>query len=1130
MPTLKIRLFGSPQITHGDALITIPSLKANALLYFLITSAQPHTRDKLATMFWGDTIEKQAKASLRNTLYELRRVLSSADDSGLAYILADSNTLAFNLDSDFWLDVREFEAKVKPLHTPTEGQTSPDDSLIKSLREAVALYRGDFLEGFSLKDSYEFDDWSFFERDRLQREYMRALRALSQYHDERGEYDQAIAYAARILILDNLQENVHRHLMRLYYAAGNRSAALRQYEICREIMQREMGTEPLVETTELYEQILEQELPVPEVKQQTVPAPALKVISPQRPRSLTFFTRPLPVYLKSPLVGRDREYTMLVRHLQEAAHGRGRIVVITGEVGIGKTRLVQEFIEQIGTPTLFLMGHCHETGETAPYQPIVEALRGYLPAVHWDRLDISRVWLSEVNRLVPELGDLVPDLPHSIHLDPAQERNRLFEGVTQFLVALARAPETSAPLVLFIDDLHWADEPTLQLLQYLARNTATEHILVVAACRTEEMGPALIQMERSLSRQELLWKIHLERLTSEDITMMIRQMAGMETGGVKFSRRIYQETEGNPFFVIEVIRSLFEAGVLHRDEYGWSTDLKDFATDYTEIAIPPSIREVVSARLDRLGEKSHQLLETAAATGRQFLFPEVQRALNWDEEDVLDALDHLLQTHLVKEVDVGIAGTRYQFDHDKIREVAYQNMSGARRQHLHRLVGQAVEEIYRPYLDDVVARLAHHFTHGGDRGKGFIYSVRAGDRAKAVFANEKAIEHYQRALELASDTDQLSTTYENLGDVYAMVGRHERALECFQMILASDRDDFTPTQAAEIHRKIARVHVRRAQYDLALQHLEQGKQILASSDHSLEIVRINDGMAFVYIRQGRFREAIELCEQNFETINQWVDQADTQRESAWTYNTLGSAYLHSGRYDQAIEMFERGLAIKQAIQDTHGLATVYNNLGVVHYYRGDYDRALDFYQKSFDIKKEIGDIYGLAISCTNIGLMKYHHREHEEALRHLNEAVRICEEISASWLMPEIYRVMALVHLAQENAAAAKECARKSLACAETLPNRAYLGVGHRVLGEVLVYGYGDWPAAEEHFAESISIFEALGNEHELAKSCHAYGVALSNKPDPEAARRCLAQAIEIFDRHGASGRLAAARSAYNNL
>ena len=1132
MPTLKVCLFGSPTITRDDILLSIVSQKAQALFYFLISHRQAHSREKLATLFWGETSERQAKASLRNTLYELRRELSSGSGLAQEYILAESNTLCFNSEAVYWLDIEEFE---KLLDKETRDEWARMDNYSK----AVELVRGDFLEGFIVKDSLEFEDWAFFERERLKRRCLEALAELSDCCGRQGEYDRAIAYAIQILSRDNLQENVHRQLMRLYYAAGNRSAAMRQYEVCKEIIGRELGVAPLAETTTLYEQILHQELVPPPVKKIEAPRrePSTDIQWQLRPSPLRPW--PKPEYLSSSLVGRDKEYTRLVGHLQATSQGQGRMVIIDGEVGIGKTRLAQELLNLAESDSFgsaqacpgrdkfhLLIGRCYESEMALPYQPLVEALRGFLPTLDINRVQISSLWLREVSKLVPELSEVLPDLPNSVPLNGETERSRLLEGVARFLAVLSR----QRPLLLFIDDLNWADQATLTLLQYLARHVTRERILLIGSYRTEDLNDLLANMMRNLNQDGLLSRITLRRLTLEEVTTLIRELAGMESGGEIFSRRIYQETEGNPFFIFEVIRSLFEEGILYRDEHGWSTDLKDFATNYAQLPIPPSMREVIEARLNRLDEVSRQVLETAAVFQQQFYFSTVQKACDRTEDETLDAFDKMLDAQLIKEGEVGIKGSSYDFSHDKIREVTCQQMSGARRQQVHRRVGEALEIECGDRLDEVVSRLAHHFTAGGDKEKALRYSIRAGDRARELYANEEAIAYYQRALELVESKEDIATIYEGSGDVYALVGKHQKAIESYRSALDSAGEGLDRRRRAEIHRKIGRVHERNGGRALAMEYYRTGRRILESDGPSLEMVRLDSGMAFLNIRQGQYEEAIRLCQQSLEMLEELPENADSRKERARIYNNLGSIYLNWNDYPQAIEHFEKSLIIRRENGDTHGTAILYNNLGVVYERQGNYDRALEYHRQSFEIEKEIGDIYGLAISHANLGLILCRKGDYAQALHHLEEAVRICGDIECEWLLPEAYRVIAEVRLALGEVSEALEFGQASLEMAHKTGDEAFEGVAHRVLGKIVALGCQQWERGESHFSKSIDILKALGNEHELGKSCYEFGLVLRDRGEIDRAQEYLSQAVEIFEKTGATERLERAKTACRQL
>jgi DNA-binding SARP family transcriptional activator/predicted negative regulator of RcsB-dependent stress response len=1115
VPTLQISLLGAPAVHYNDEPVAISSAKAQALLYFLSATRQPQTRDKLATFFWPETPARQARGSLRNSLYNLRQVFDFEP------LVAGSQTIRFDTNIDYWLDTEELERRLAG-HLPTEG--IPPDGALPRLEEAAALYRGEFLEGFSIPDSYEFEDWVFFERDRLGRLYVAALRALSAGYEAQGNYRHAIQRVQAMLSYDPLQESVHRRLMHLYHVAGDRAAALRQYETLCDLLERELGAEPLPETQALHTEILHQAAqpgkrapahqPPPEPAAPTTPATPVP-----RPH---FKARPVPEYLQSPLIGRAPEVERLQAILDAARRGRGQLVLVQGEVGVGKTRLVQEVIES-APGTCLLVGHAYEADGTPPYQPLIEAIRSAHPVLASLNPPIPSLWLQEVSRLVPELGARTMEAAGGATRGtyPEEARSRLFEGIARFVTRLAQ----EGPVILALDDVHWADEASLEVLGYLTRAVASERVLIVATYRGEEAGPSLHRLVRDLRRDGLVTQIDVKRLTVDDITAMIRRMAGMEEGAERFSQRIYERTAGNPFFVIEVIKSLFEQGLLREETGGWATTWEDFASDYRTLPLPLSVREVVEARLERLDEQTRLVLETAAVIRHPFTFSTVYLASGLSEIQALDAFDTLLRVGLIHEIAVDFEGSTYDFSHPLIREVAYHNLSGARRQHLHCRVGQALETTHLPSPNGVVERLAYHFSLGGARDKALRYAIAAGHRARAVYAAESAIEHYTRALALRPDAAAEAEVRAGLGDVYTLQGHHADAIASYRRAVELTGNS---QQIADLHRRIGRVYERSGDYESALNHFETGKAALATGGPSPMLARLNDGIALIHIREGRPGEAIALCRRALETLDS-LDDAETRQETAWLTNTLGSAYLHQGSYAAALDHFQRSLTLRNALEDRQGTATLHNNIGVVHYYRGDYQAAHESYERSLTIKQEIGDRYGLAMSHMNLGLTSLHLERVAEAQRHLREALDLCRDIEAEGLLPEIYRILARLHLYLDDPATAAIYADKALATAREQNNETFVGVAQRVRGQVAA-ARNDEEAARACFEASRRIFEATGDDHELAKTAAAYGEVLKDWGDAEAARAQLTQAGDILRASGAAPRLERVQSSLDML
>ena len=731
--TLRLYFLGTLDIRYDDQpLPKPPTLKSQSLLAYLILHRhRPQPRERLIGLFWGDRPERRARRSLSTALWHIRRCLPAE-----GYLLADAQTVQFNPRSDFWLDVDELE-KLVDWET---GKLGDWETKVSALRAAVDLYRGDFLDGF-------YDDWVISERYRLETLFLDALARLMVGHEARGEHEAALATALRLLARDPLREDAHRVAMRAYCQLGQRHAALEQYRRCREVMLEELGAGPMVETTELYRTILEGRFAVeraPEVVPVEVPA-----VAPSAPPGRS----PLDVIALTKLVGREQELAFLHDCWQGAQAAHGRLVLISGEAGVGKTRLVEEFANRLRWQGVrVLWGRCYEFERALPYQPLAEALRTLLPALTPAELaDFPPGSVVEVARLVPEVLEQCPELEVPTAPGSKQERARLFEGVARFLARLS----SHGALLIVLEDLQWASESTLGLVHYLARHLAGRPILMVGTFRPEALGleHPLLALRRRLTREGLTRPLHLSRLSPEAVEAMVVEMSGAGKAVVPLAKRLYQETEGNPFFLVEIIKALFEMGVVQLQEGMWRGDFARISEG--EIPLPASVTEAIQARVHRLNEEAQEAVRWAAVLGREFDFELLNAVWGRSEEATLEALDDLLRHRLIDE-GTGPLGRDYAFTHYKIQEVVYAGMPRRRRQHAHARAGTAMERLRGPEVKALAGELAFHFEQGRRLDKALTekaihYLLQAGDRARRLYAHGDAIDYYQRALVLLKE-------------------------------------------------------------------------------------------------------------------------------------------------------------------------------------------------------------------------------------------------------------------------------------------------------------------------------------------------------------------------------------------
>ncbi len=475
MAVYSLVLFGSPALLRDGEPIALDTRKALALLAYLAITGERHSRDHLATLFWAEYPQAQARASLRRTLSVLHQELPEHE------LDISRENLGLRPGTDLQVDVREFRRLISDCLSHGHEVGEVCSVCIESLSAAVALYRGDFLAGFGLRDSPAFDDWQYLQQDGLRREMMSALERLTTWYCARRQFDVAIKQTLRWLELDHLHEAAHRQLMLLYTWTGNRSAALHQYRSCVRALDEALGVAPLEATTQLYEAIRENRAPAPPLDgihgaDRKLESTTAMSHQPDDWRGGSLPpARERPVY---PLIERDSERATLEETYHRLALSQprsGHLIVLQGEAGIGKTRLAEEFVSSAERheKAAVISSRCYEGESNLAYRPLVSALRGALAGLSERWIDsLPPHILGESARLVPELADRRKGLAPPPPLETPGAQTRFFEGVAESLCAAcsgAGEPQASPPGILFLDDIQWADRSSLDVLTYMVR-------------------------------------------------------------------------------------------------------------------------------------------------------------------------------------------------------------------------------------------------------------------------------------------------------------------------------------------------------------------------------------------------------------------------------------------------------------------------------------------------------------------------------------------------------------------------------------------------------------------------------------------------------------------------------------
>jgi pimeloyl-ACP methyl ester carboxylesterase len=499
------------------------------------------------------------------------------------------------------------------------------------------------------------------------------------------------------------------------------------------------------------------------------------------------------------MVGRDRELCQLKDLLHNAVEGKGNVALVSGEAGIGKTRLIKEleaYAEPLGIRVL--EGRCLYESPT-PFLPFREALRSVFEVSKSDApASQKRKLRKAIKQSAPDFMKAIPvvggilagttvayrtykdekDKERGANLGTLMERDKGLESISELLVAISK----KQPLLLFIDDLHLADTPSLSLFYYLARKVHDSKILVVGSYRPQEVSGALLDIMQMMSRDGLSQKEELERLSQADHFDFMRSMLGEDLGDLV--KLVYKETEGNPFFAIETLRLLTQQKILITENGHWK-----LSRSIEDIEIPPRVYDVIVRRVNALETEERDILDCVSVVGEVFSSGIVEKVLGLDRIKLLRILNKIEKDyHLIRSFEAG-----YKFDHSKIREVLYSEIAPELKKEYHSMIAKSIEETNKDSLEDVMNELAYHYYRSGNAQKGIPYLLRAGEDAREKWAVFEAVKFFSQALEMMGNDERWSEdrtiTLEALGDVHAFTAQHEKANECYERGMVNARDD-----------------------------------------------------------------------------------------------------------------------------------------------------------------------------------------------------------------------------------------------------------------------------------------------------------------------------------------------------
>jgi DNA-binding SARP family transcriptional activator/tetratricopeptide (TPR) repeat protein len=1018
--TVELRLLGPVELDGPDGPVVVGAPKERALLAYLgLHANHALSEDALVDALWADEPPRTATRTLQAYLSRLRKLLADAGSGqvrGAGAPRDDGSALSLDTQPGGWvlrasgsaLDVTRVESLLDAAKTATERGDSVGAAL--TMAEALRCWRGRALAEFA--DS----PWAIAAAVRLEELRLHVIEERIDAELACGRHQALAGELDALCSAHPMRERLWGQRMVALYRSGRQAEALRVYQALRATLGEELGIEPSPALARLEQRILEQD---PDLE---LSASHLDLLTPDdAPRARAVGDdardeRVLPAAFASlrerAFVGRGDELTALDAAWTRARSGQLEVVLLAGEPGIGKTTLaVQQAAAAWASGAVVLFGRCDEES-LAPFQPFVEALAHYVEMTSAETL---RSYLgsqaADLALLVPQLGRVLPEVAEVVPTGAETERYRLFEVVPSLL----RCIGADAPVLLILDDLHWADRPTLQLLQHVIRRGSGSSMLVIGTyrdtdlVRTHPMAEALADMRRA----NLITRVPLRGLSRDDVVAMVAGGAEPDAADRALGDALWGETEGSPLFLREILRHLGETGVIARDESGrWRAQRR-----MDQLGIPEGVREVIGRRLTRLSDDANAALRAGSVMGREVRVDVLERVTDLTPDQLLDALDEATSAGVVDEVP-GRVG-RYAFTHALVRQALYDELSITRRVRLHQRVGEALEVIHGADAGPHLAELAFHFAQSavaGTADKAVDFGRRAAEHAQSLVAYEDAARHYATALEVAEDAGMDAPTRADLllalGDCIWHAGDSRSARSAFDRAIDVGGDD--PDRFARAALGYAGAEVRAMWVEIAFPNergialLEAGLVAIGPDDSDLrarllaclaqELTYVagtddrraelsNEAIAMARRLDAPATLAVVLTASNLADYSSHsaVERAAKADEAIALAEMLGDRQLEAhalfhrfaalaerAELDDATVALERATAVYDEIKDPVGRMLCPAFWGGLALLEGRFTEAQALFDQSFYVAQEASDRNGFVCFAGGVATMRFY--------------------------------------------------------------------------------------------------------------------------------------------------------------
>jgi tetratricopeptide (TPR) repeat protein len=1001
MESLRVLLLGTPEIHWGEETLPIQRRYPRALLFYLASMGAMIGREELLTIFWEDQSEKTARLRLRETLNKLRTALphstlliSQDDRIGLDFSRVWVDQLAFDRCCDLYWN----EAKQIPRQDPLP------DHIYASLKESAELWRGPrFLAGVNLPSTNLLDGWLSRTSQRTEHVRGMVLQRLSDHAFVTGNLEESLRLARLALENDELSENLHERILQILIRMDRRNEAREHFNYLLEVTQRELGQNPSPRLYALFQ--------LTRASNSFVPIPPNQIL---KVKSST----------QAPFVGRQA----ILAQLNKAQKSCGAVFIL-GESGLGKTRLLQEFIAQLYLKPRLLIAGCRPYESNLPFQPIIDIVRNSIQPEEWINFPVA--WINNLLPLAPDLADLRPDADTALELVPEHGRSMLFEAIRQILAHIAKQQR----LIVCIDDAHWADEATLSTIAYLLeRPPFLEDAFLIIAARSEHTNPHLESLMRFQEERGRGSRLMLPRLRQTEI----HQLASFKlhtSPSNEFIAQLAKETGGNPFFILETLRTLLERNSVHD------------ASSPAAFPLPRNMYLLIRNRLSNLSSLTYSVLEVAAVIGTEFHPELLGRAGEFSSKEIVQTLMELEQQQLVECVHTKSGELTCRFIHDKIRETLLLEINPVKIRWLHKQVALAMEGFLQEDVSNQAAILAYHNQAAGEWSRAFDYWIKAGQRARQLLSVKEALQAFREAEGLLRQPgchlsdEQIHRLFNERNELKFDTHNTSALQEQNKLLLEIGEERRSALLIGTALLGLGNACMSSDQFEQGIQYTTQAIQLLDSTNNISQRVQayIDRGVLCYMLSRWKeaerdFERALDLARDHQEAdiirarANAHYNMAvimNLQGQPAKAgqhallaigdqplqvrnvrtyrhvpgYSALALAQVFMGEYAQAKDSFQTGIELAEKTSSWRMLSYLLGNRALYERNIGQLGSSIKSAQKMINIGEQYGHKDIIALGNRLSGDIFFYLQSPEQAEKHYRKGIEIGGE---SFIAPDI--------------------------------------------------------------------------------------------------------------------------------